>query len=501
MANVPSLGVTGLIDISGVMDTEDKLRPNVDYHYGPYTSISAAFAALQADEMNVLGKTVGVIQADKSIREYWLKSGTSSASNLVLKFADSASIPLATASANGLMAATDKAKLDGISISSLSYVKSILTIDGETFNLSNIGKWTEYIDLGSFESLEAGIADAAQVKYSFDENIKLMTFTIADADGNMTDRIYVFQIVGGTYCWQYYYQAHRRFKVRIAKNGTYTEKIYIDPAHLFYDSANRQLKMLDSEKTYSVPYNNVSRDAVTLPLASISTAGLVVLSTSRTNIEQYLPIGTAANGQIVADCTDFNTTLTEMKQRMVKTIDIADLNKQYLPVVNNVTAGGDYWIVNNAKVAGRLFLIDDGMNHKTTQILLTNSSLSGISNFGHEYKGIALYYRFYGITANDVPARQWTDWAPLADATSVTHRLGVFDNLAAGCAAAATDAYAANPNVCRMSFVDSATDMLYLIEQYRNGDSVYQTLIGNGTVKHRLIMLSSGSVSEVDSWL
>ena len=500
MANVPSLGVTGLIDISGVMDTEDKLRPNVDYHYGPYASISAAFAALQADEMNVLGKTVGIVQANGSIREYWFKSSTSSAAGLVPKFADSATIAVATPSANGLLSAADKTKLDGISVSSLSYVKSILTINDESFNLSNIGKWTEYIDLGSFESLEAGIADAAQVKYSFDENIKLMTFTILDADGNMTDRIYVFQIVGGTYCWQYYYQAHRRFKVRIAKNGTYTEKIYIDPAHLFYDSANRQLKLLDSEKTYSVPYNNVARDAVTLPLASISTPGLVVLSTSRTNIEQYLPIGTASNGQLVADCTEFNTTLTEMKQRMVKTIDIADINKQYLPVVNNVSAGGDYWIVNNAKVAGRLFLIDDGMNHKTTQILLTNSSLSGISNFSHEFKGIALYYRFYGITANDVPARQWTDWAPLADATSVTHCLGVFDTLNEAFVAAAADEYAANRNVYRMSFVDSSTDMLYYIEQYRDNNVVYQTLVGNGSVKHRTILISSDSVASIGAW-
>ena len=204
MANVPSLGVTGLIDISGVMDTEDKLRPNVDYHYGPYASTSAAFAALQADEMNVLGKTVGVVQADGSIREYWFKSSTSSAAGLVAKFADSATIPMASTTVNGLMSAGDKAKLDGISVSSISYIKQILTINDESFNLANIGRWTEYVDLGSFESLDAGIADAVQVKYAFDENIKLITFTIVDADGNMTDRIYVFQIVGGTYCWQYY---------------------------------------------------------------------------------------------------------------------------------------------------------------------------------------------------------------------------------------------------------------------------------------------------------
>lgn len=499
MANVPSLGVTGLIDISGVMDTEDKLRPNVDYHYGPYASTSAAFAALQADEMNVLGKTVGVVQADGSIREYWFKSSTSSAAGLVAKFADSATIPMATATVNGLMSASDKAKLDNISISSLAYADSVLTIDGNAFNLAHIGKWTEYIDLGSFESLDAGIADAVQVKYAFDENIKLMTFTIKDGD-TITDRIYVFQVVGGTYCWQYYYQAHRRFKVRVSTNGTYTERIYIDPAHLFYDNANRQLKLLDSEKTYSVPYNNVSRDAVTLPLATTTVAGLVLLSTTRTNFTDFLPIGLASNGQMVADCTDFNLVLTDLKKRAVKTMAITDLDAKTLPLSNNVDSGGDYWIVNNAKVAGRLFAIDDGMNHKTTQILLTNSSPTGITNFGHEHKGIAMYYRFYGVTANDVPARQWTDWAPLADATSVTHRLGDFDNLAAGCAAAASDAYAANPNVCRMSFVDSATDMLYLVEQYRNGDSVYQTLIGDGAVKHRLITLSSGSVSEVEPW-
>lgn len=73
----------GLIDSREVRSiNQDKTYtyyPNIDYMYGPYESLSAAYAALseQTDNISatalVKGKTVGVIE-DGKITEYWFES-------------------------------------------------------------------------------------------------------------------------------------------------------------------------------------------------------------------------------------------------------------------------------------------------------------------------------------------------------------------------------------------------------------------------------------------
>lgn len=73
----------GLIDSREVrsinQDETYTYYPNIDYMYGPYESLSAAYAALseQTDNIGatalVKGKTVGVIE-DGKISEYWFES-------------------------------------------------------------------------------------------------------------------------------------------------------------------------------------------------------------------------------------------------------------------------------------------------------------------------------------------------------------------------------------------------------------------------------------------
>lgn len=72
MANQPKVSVGYPIEI---------LYPhsNIDFIYGPYDSISDALDAMAVDEegdsVRAVGLTVGILQIDGSIKEYWFQSG------------------------------------------------------------------------------------------------------------------------------------------------------------------------------------------------------------------------------------------------------------------------------------------------------------------------------------------------------------------------------------------------------------------------------------------
>ena len=60
---------------------------NVDYFYGPYDNIDGANAAIE-ESLRMAGKTVGIIDANGKVEEYWYQPNDSGALELVKKQED-----------------------------------------------------------------------------------------------------------------------------------------------------------------------------------------------------------------------------------------------------------------------------------------------------------------------------------------------------------------------------------------------------------------------------
>lgn len=97
---VASVKMPGLIDARYSFDElpsgDNQVFPNVDFLYGPYDSILAAWNKLKektnvGTDALVVGKTVGILQSDGSIKEYWFQKACASMSDLVEKTGSSSS--------------------------------------------------------------------------------------------------------------------------------------------------------------------------------------------------------------------------------------------------------------------------------------------------------------------------------------------------------------------------------------------------------------------------
>lgn len=504
MANIPKLGVTGLMDSSGVMDSGDHLHPNVDLFYGPYTSLDQAFNTLKAAEMNVIGVTVGVIDSTGVITEYWLRDATASVADLIPKCPITPEYQLASQSADGLCSAADKAKLSGLNIKSLAYTSLMktLTINGASVSLRGMDMWSGSVHLADVYSSLAATKDDIASKYANNPGIKIISFKYA-ASGS-TQAGYVLQTVSPSgSSRQHYFLEAERFVVEVDADGEIVNDFVEEPNILAYDENSNSLYLKSSISGKSVPGNFWSTDYCELPLAGYNFPGIAKLSTDDIiPTSQMLVISTLADGRIACENNWFVRQFGLVGEQEILTIDIADIDS--LRIIKAINA--DYWVVKTGKVVGRFFVFDDGMAHKTTQVLITNSSIDGVTTFAHQHRGIGIYYRFFGLTSGDVPAGQWTAWAPLVDTTSVSIALGSFTNVDDACALAATAPYAGNVNIAHMTFFDSSSGRLYVIEQYVSGAKCWQTLIGAGTVVHRTIVLGSTPspiyqpVSSVGNW-
>lgn len=97
-----------------------------DAKYGPYNSAQEAFNVLGPDGMDVLavGLTVGILQNDGSIKEYWFKSACDSAEDLVEK--------------GGSMSQDDLDKLDAASAVAKGTITNVAVNDTTNAGVYNI---------------------------------------------------------------------------------------------------------------------------------------------------------------------------------------------------------------------------------------------------------------------------------------------------------------------------------------------------------------------------
>ena len=104
----------------------------------------------------------------------------------------------------------------------------------------------------------------------------------------------------------------------------------------------------------------------------------------------------------------------EHAKRIMKTIGINELDTlTTIPIAN--TGAADYWLTHNDIIVGRLFMFEDSMFHKSTQIVICNNYVEGFPTGGHYKEGLSIYYRFYGHNSTDVPQGAWTAWKRLFD--------------------------------------------------------------------------------------
>ena len=104
----------------------------------------------------------------------------------------------------------------------------------------------------------------------------------------------------------------------------------------------------------------------------------------------------------------------EHAKRIMKTIAINQIDTlTTIPIANSGSA--DYWLTHNDIIVGRLFMFEDTMLHKSTQIVICNNYAEGFPTGGHNKEGLSIYYRFYGHNNTDVPQGAWTAWKRLFD--------------------------------------------------------------------------------------
>lgn len=183
----------------------------------------------------------------------------------------------------------------------------------------------------------------------------------------------------------------------------------------------------------------------------------------------------------------------EHAKRIMKTIGINQLDT-LTSVPNATTGSADYWLTHNDIIVGRLFMFEDSMFHKSTQIVICNNYVEGFPTGGHNKEGLSIYYRFYGHNSTDVPQGAWTAWKRLFD----SEKPDILDMGIVSSSSVAEDravGLAGNKNILFMRY-ETANGQIGTIQQiYSNDGYSMQYLTLNGTEFVRIVYYDSGMKS------
>ena len=183
----------------------------------------------------------------------------------------------------------------------------------------------------------------------------------------------------------------------------------------------------------------------------------------------------------------------EHAKRIMNTIGINQLDT-LINVPNANTGSADYWLTHNNIIVGRLFMFEDSMFHKSTQIVICNNYVEGFPTGGHNKEGLSIYYRFYGHSSTDVPQGAWTTWRRLFDSEIPD----ILDMGVVSSSSVAEDRaveLAGNKNILFMRY-ETANGQIGTIQQvYSNDGYSMQYLTLNGTEFVRVVYYDSGMKS------
>lgn len=204
----------------------------------------------------------------------------------------------------------------------------------------------------------------------------------------------------------------------------------------------QNLSALGIRKTYS-SYEEMAKDlepaANGFPLKFGQLVAIVSVESDGGKIYSYSNPGWAYIGQVselTAILSDFEalqnktstnetaikkllTLLESQSKNIIESVDVSELDSLVaIPIPSNGKA--DYWLTQTlsgiATIIGRVFLFEDNLKHKVTQVVMSNQRLDdNYPDGSHANEGMTVCYRFYGHSGNDVPLRQWTDWKKMYD--------------------------------------------------------------------------------------
>lgn len=262
---------------NGGVNTNKEGLPSVDIRFGPYESEAAAYAELGPNKKDVItaGLTVGIIQSNGSIKEFWYQPSNTDSSVLELVEKQSAGI----VSGQGIITTADNA-LNAMND------KTFVTTQEEFDNL------LDSIDAG--ESVDAILGAGefiAKKKISVTNSLKLV-----GSDGTV--------IKGDN---RIYHKCDGTVRDDLSYSIDISEEREITPFCLFVDGANNILSLseynngnpiiqnLKIYKTTALSADNISSSSTTYDLTTGSTAkdvgdsmGVVVNPNETYNYKYFL---------------------------------------------------------------------------------------------------------------------------------------------------------------------------------------------------------------------
>jgi hypothetical protein len=139
-----------------------------------------------------------------------------------------------------------------------------------------------------------------------------------------------------------------------------------------------------------------------------------LMSTNQVKTLKELEQTTAELGQATA----------EISKKVIESVDVSELDS-LVAIPTPANGKADYWLTKMSGdisiIIGRVFLFEDNLKHKVTQVVMSNQRLDdNYPDGSHDAGDLTICYRFYGHTGNDVPLKQWTPWKKLYDSEDMS---------------------------------------------------------------------------------
>lgn len=117
--------------------------------------------------------------------------------------------------------------------------------------------------------------------------------------------------------------------------------------------------------------------------------------------------------------SEIEVAISDLKKKVIESVDVSELDG-LVAIPTPANGKADYWLTKMSggisTIIGRVFLFEDNMLHKVTQVVMSNQMIDDYYPDGnHAKEGLTVYYRFYGHNTVDVPLKQWTPWKKMYD--------------------------------------------------------------------------------------
>jgi hypothetical protein len=173
-------------------------------------------------------------------------------------------------------------------------------------------------------------------------------------------------------------------------------------------------------------------DLSEVPDASLDERGLMTIAQVKKLADLETLIGEEATEEKpglmstnhVKTLKELGQTTAEISKKVIESVDVSELDGLVaIPTPTNGKA--DYWLTKMSGgipiIIGRVFLFEDNMLHKVTQVVMSNQKIDDYYPDGsHAEESLTVYYRFYGHNTVDVPLKQWTPWKKLYDSEDMS---------------------------------------------------------------------------------